>query len=58
MKLLSFNTGPWHITLSVIVRPEQEGLIMCGEFPVTCSPVDLKGQISYQFISSYVQREI
>lgn len=41
-----------------MVTPEPEGLIMYGEFPVTCRPVDLKGQISYQFISSSVQREI
>lgn len=29
-----------------------------GESTVTCSPMDLKGEISYQFISSSLQGEI
>lgn len=33
-------------------------LTTCGEFPVTWSLADLKGQISYHFMSSLVQREI
>lgn len=45
------------MTLSVIVMPEPESLIACGEFPVTCILTDLKGQISYQSINSSVQRE-
>lgn len=58
MKLLSSITGLWHMTLSVIAVPAPRGLMKCDEFPVTYILTDLKGQISYQFISSSVQREI
>lgn len=58
MKLLSSNTGLWHMTLSVIAVPAPWGLMKCDEFPVSYILTDLKGQISYQFISCSVQREI
>lgn len=58
MKLLSFNTGLWHVTFSVMALPTPRGLMKCDEFPVTYILTDLKGQISHQFISSSVQREI
>lgn len=54
---LVFNTGLWHKTLSVIAMPAPRGRMMCGEFPVTCILTDLKGHISYQFISSSVKKE-
>lgn len=42
----------------VIAMPVPQGLIMCDEFPATCILTELKGQISYQFIISSVQREM
>lgn len=57
MQLLSSNTGLWHVSF-VVDMPEWEGLLTSGESIVTCNPVDLKGEISYQIISSSQQGDI